>query len=88
MTREALLRSPPGHSQNADVGATPKAVISLRPMGWFKRRRDLDLRPLAELHDEFANRPGAEALLAESEEELAQREGTDTAYAKPRSADA
>ncbi|MCY3947911.1 MAG: hypothetical protein OXF61_01775 [Acidimicrobiaceae bacterium] len=57
-------------------------------MGWFRRRRNLDLRPLSELHDEFAKRPGAEALLAEAEEELAQRERTDSAYAQPHSSDA
>ncbi|MDE0136673.1 MAG: hypothetical protein OXM54_17765 [Acidimicrobiaceae bacterium] len=57
-------------------------------MGWFKRQRDLDLRPLSELHDEFANRPGAEALLAEAEEELAQREPTDVSFAQPHSSDA
>ncbi|WP_419921896.1 hypothetical protein [Candidatus Poriferisodalis sp.] len=32
----------------------------------------LGLRPLSELHDEFAGRPGAEALLADAEEELAE----------------
>ena len=43
-------------------------------MGLFRRRRDLDLRPLSELHDEFLSRPDAEELLAEAEECLAGRE--------------
>lgn len=49
-------------------------VASVRAMGRFKRRHNLDLRPLSELHDEFADRARAEALLAEAEEELAHRE--------------
>lgn len=57
-------------------------------MGWFKRRRDLELRPLSDLHDEFAARPGAEALLAEAEDELAQRDRIEAAYAEPHSAEA
>lgn len=61
----------------------PSVIASVRAMAWFKRRRNLDLRPLSELHDEFAHRPGAEALLAEAEEELAQRERTEAAGAKP-----
>ncbi|WP_419554546.1 hypothetical protein [Candidatus Poriferisodalis sp.] len=51
-------------------------------MSWFRRRRDLELQPLAELHDEFANRPDAERLLAEAEDELTRRERTDAPYAK------
>lgn len=66
----------------------PDVVASVRAMGWFKRRRNLDLRPLSELHDEFAKRPSAEALLADAEEELTHRERTDATYAKPHSADA
>ena len=66
----------------------PKELASVRAMGWFKRRRNLDLRPLSELHGEFANRPGAEALLAEAEEELAQRERTEAAYAEQHTAEA
>ena len=63
-------------------------VASVGAMGWFRRRRNLDLRPLAELHNEFAKRPEARALLAEAEEELTLREQTEAAYTKPRSADA
>lgn len=44
-------------------------------MGLFRRRRDLGLAPLSELHDEFLSRPDAEELLAEAEEDLARREG-------------
>ncbi|WP_420625031.1 hypothetical protein [Candidatus Poriferisodalis sp.] len=43
-------------------------------MGWFRRRRGIGLRPLAELHDEFMERPSADALLAEAEHELTRRE--------------
>ena len=43
-------------------------------MGLFRRRRDLDLRPLSELHDEFLQRPNAEQLLAEADEYLTRRE--------------
>lgn len=57
-------------------------------MGWFKRRRNLHLQPLSELHDEFAKRPGADALLAEAEEELAQRERADSAYVEQHTAEA
>ena len=64
----------------------PKVLASVRAMGWFKRRRNLDLRPLSELHDEFAQRARAETLLAEAEEELAQRERTEAAYTKPPAA--
>lgn len=66
----------------------PNVVASVRAMGWFRRRRNLDLRPLSELHDEFAKRPGAEALLAEAEEELTQREQTNSAYAEQHTAEA
>lgn len=45
------------------------------PMGLFRRRRDLGLAPLSELHDEFLSRAHAEELLAEAEEDLARREG-------------
>lgn len=40
----------------------------------FHRRRDLDLRPLSELHDEFMKRPNAEELLAEADDYLTRRE--------------
>lgn len=43
-------------------------------MGWFWRRRDLGLRPLSELHDEFAARPGAQSKLDDAEAELTKRE--------------
>ncbi len=43
-------------------------------MGLFHRRRDLGLKPLAELHDEFLSRPNAEELLTEAEDYLAGRE--------------
>lgn len=66
----------------------PAVIASVRAMGWFKRRRDLDLQPLSELHDEFETRPGADALLAEAEEELAQRERTDSGYAEQHTAEA
>ncbi|WP_419911499.1 hypothetical protein [Candidatus Poriferisodalis sp.] len=45
-------------------------------MGWFRRRRNLRLRPLSELHDEFAARPGAQSMLDDAEAELAEREHT------------
>ena len=44
------------------------------PMGLFRRRRDLGLAPLSELHDEFLTRPEAKELLAEAGEYLAERE--------------
>ena len=43
-------------------------------MGLFRRHRDLDLKPLAELHDEFLSRPNTGELLAEAEDYLAGRE--------------
>lgn len=43
-------------------------------MGLLRRRRDLGLAPISELHDEFLSRPNAEELLAEAEEYLAERE--------------
>ena len=43
-------------------------------MGLLRRRRDLGLTPLSELHDEFLSRPNAGELLAEAEEYLAERE--------------
>lgn len=43
-------------------------------MGWLRRRRDLGLRPLSELHDEFAARPGAQSKLDDAEAELTKRE--------------
>ena len=55
-------------------------------MCWFRRCRSLDLRTLSELHDGFANRRGAEALLAEAEEYLAHRERTDDPFAKQHTA--
>ena len=49
-------------------------LLPSRSMGLLRRRRDLGLAPLSELHDEFLSRPGAEELLAEAEEDLAERE--------------
>lgn len=43
-------------------------------MSFLRRRRDLGLRPISELHQEFLSRPDAEKLLAEAEECLAGRE--------------
>jgi hypothetical protein len=51
-------------------------LASVNHMGWFRRRRNLRLRPLSELHDEFSARPGAQAMLDEAEAELAKREHT------------
>lgn len=45
-------------------------------MGWFHWRRDLDLRPLSELHDKFTARPGAQSKLDNAEAELTRREHT------------
>ncbi len=45
-----------------------------RSMGLLRRRRDLDLEPLSELHEEFLSRPDAEELLADAEDYLAERE--------------
>ena len=49
-------------------------VASVSRMSWFRRRRNLRLRPLSELHDEFAARPGAQSMLDNAEAELARRE--------------
>lgn len=38
----------------------------------FKRRQGLHLRPVAELHAEFMQQPGAEELMAEAEQELTE----------------
>lgn len=43
-------------------------------MGWLRRHRDLGLRPLSELHDEFAARPGAQSKLDDAEAELTKSE--------------
>lgn len=43
-------------------------------MGWLRRRHDLGLRPLSELHDEFSARSRADEMLAEAALELARRE--------------
>ncbi len=43
-------------------------------MSLLRRRRDLGLRPVSELHDEFMQRPDAEDLLAEAEEYWQQQE--------------
>ena len=51
-------------------------------MGLFRRRRDLGLRPLAELHDEFLTRPGAEKLLVEADGYLTRRESDYQAESK------
>lgn len=42
-------------------------------MGWFHRRRNLRLRPLSELHEEFSARPGAQSMLDDAEAEFAKR---------------
>ena len=51
-------------------------VGSVGRMGWFRRRRNLRLRPLSELHDEFSARPDAPSMLDDAEAELAEREHT------------
>ncbi len=48
-------------------------------MGLRRRRRDLALEPLSELHDEFLSWPNAEEMLIEAEEYLAAREDEHTA---------
>ncbi|GEM_PF-2899922 len=48
-------------------------------MGLRRRRRDLALEPLSELHDEFLSRPNAKEMLVEAEECLAAREDKHTA---------
>ncbi len=65
-----------------------RSVASVGAMGWFRRRRDLGLQPLAELHDEFAKRPDAEELLADAEEELTYRERNDAGYVEQHTAEA
>ena len=49
-------------------------LLPSRSMGPLRRRRDLGLAPISELHDEFLSRPNAEELLAEAEEYLAECE--------------
>ena len=49
-------------------------LLPSRSMGLLRRRRDLDLAPLSELHEEFLSRPDAEELLADAEEYLSERE--------------
>ena len=49
-------------------------LLPSRSMGLLRRRREVDLAPLSELHDEFLSRPDAEELLAHAEEYLAERE--------------
>lgn len=43
-------------------------------MAWLRRRRDLGLEPLSELHDEFSAQPNAQSMLDEAEAELEERE--------------
>ncbi len=52
-------------------------------MGWFHWRRDLDLRPLSELHDEFAARPGAQSKLDNAEAELTPATNTEAQPQNP-----
>ena len=52
-------------------------------MGWFRRRRNLGLQPLTELHDEFAKHPDAEELLADAEKELAEHTNLEELKATP-----
>ncbi len=61
-------------------------LLSFAVMRLFRRRRDLGLRPVSELHDEFMKRPDAEKLLAEAEEYLSQRERDYAAQAEAGSA--
>ena len=49
-------------------------LLPSEAMGLFRRRRDLGLRPLSELHDDFLSRPNAEELLLEAEDYLTRRE--------------
>lgn len=49
-------------------------IASVSVMGWIRRRRNLRLRPLSELHEEFSARPQAQSMLDEAEDELASRE--------------
>lgn len=51
-------------------------------MRLFGRRRDLELRPLGELHDEFLQLPNAEQLLADADEYLTRRENAHAAQAE------
>lgn len=51
-------------------------------MGLSRRRRDLDLRPLSELHEEFMERPDAEELLAEADDYLTRRENEQVSRAE------
>ena len=56
------------------MNGAPGGVASVSHMGWFRRRRNLRLRSLSELHEEFAARPGAHSMLDGAEAELARRE--------------
>ena len=60
-------------------------VASVGLMGWFRRRRNLGLRPLSELHDEFSQRPHAEALLTQAENELVHLERAHAPRAQQKS---
>lgn len=54
-------------------------------MVWLHRRRDLRLRPLSDLHDEFSARPHAQSMLDDAEDELAKRGRLSVPHADQRS---
>jgi len=60
-------------------------LLPSRSMGPLRRRRDLGLAPVSELHDEFRSRPNAGELLAEARN-ASQRVRTSTP-AEPSSSD-
>ena len=62
------------------------SLLSSAVMRLFRRRRDLGLRPVSELHDEFMKRPDAEELLAEADEYWQQQERDYAAQAEAGSA--
>lgn len=58
---------------------------SVKAMAMFRRRRQLDLRPVAESHDEFVQRhPDADRLLADADGYLAEREADYNREIAPR----
>ena len=87
-SRGSHLQSPLGKYSSEGVDVVSDEVASVGAMGWFRRRRNLGLRPLSELHDEFAKRPDAEELLADAEEALTYRERNDAGYVKQHAAEA
>lgn len=62
------------------------SLLTSRVMRLLRRRRDLGLRPVSELHDEFMKRPDAENLLAEADEYWQQQERDYAAQAEAGSA--